>query len=373
MSRDSGADPRDRAAPPDPGLCVDVRLERGGFALRAAFEAGPGITALFGPSGAGKTTLLRIVAGLEPGAGGRVAVDGEAWLSPGERRGRPPHRRQVGYVFQDAKLLPHLSVEGNLAYARRRGSGDGPGVADVVSWLGLGSLLSRSPERLSGGERQRVALGRALVRGPRVLLLDEPLSSLDRPARHELLDVLEALPLRHPVPILLVSHDLEEVVRLAPEMVWLDAGRVRAAGPTHELLARPDFVRWRGDDAGVAAPGTVMRHESDGLTVVSGPWGDLVVPGPVGHPGRTVRLRILARDVSLALDREEQSSLMNQFPLHVTRVDELSAGERLVRLVARDGGDALLARVTTRSARRLGLAEGRRVWARVKSVAVLGA
>jgi molybdate transport system ATP-binding protein len=187
------------------------------------------------------------------------------------------------------------------------------------------------------------------------------------------MEVLETLPLRHPIPILLVTHELEEVIRLAPEMIWLEEGRVRAAGPTHELLARTEFVRWRGDDAGVAAPGRVVRHDQDDLTILQGPWGEMAVPGRLGQPGRTVRLRILARDVSLALAREVGSTLVNQFALEVRAVEELAPGEALVRLASSPASDELLARVTRRSAERLQLAPGRQVWARVKSVAVVGA
>jgi molybdate transport system ATP-binding protein len=366
-------DARSPGGPDAVGLEVDLQLRRGDFTLAAAFEAPPGITAVFGPSGAGKSSLLRAIAGLEPASRGRVAVAGETWQTPRGGAGRPAHRRAVGFVFQEANLLPHLDVAGNLAYGARRGDGSGPSRREVVAWLQLEPLLDRRPGGLSGGERQRVALGRALLRGPRVLLLDEPLSSLDQPVRRTLTDVLETLPLRHSMPILLVSHELDEVVRLAPTMIWLDGGRVRASGPTPRVLARTDFVRWRGDDAGVLVSGRVATHDDvDGLTVVQGPWGTWVLPGHRGAPGGTMRLRVLARDVSLALAREEGSTLVNQFPAQVREVEELAPGECLVRLGADGHGEELLARVTRRSMRRLALAPGLPVWARVKSVAVVG-
>lgn len=354
-----------------PALEIDVRLRRGDFALDAALRCDAGVTSLFGPSGAGKSTLLRTVAGLEPGAQGRIRMGEETWLDSATDLRRPAHRRPVGYVFQDANLLPHLSVAGNLAYGARRGDGSGPGRDEVVRWLGIAALLDRRPDGLSGGERQRVALARALLRGPRVLLLDEPLSSLDRPARAELLDVLESLPLRFPLPIVLVTHEIDEVLRLAPRTVWLEDGAVRARGPTADVLATTDFVRWRGDDAGASAMGRVRRH-ADGLTVMESPWGEMAVPGRVADPGDAVRLRVLARDVSLALAREEGSTLTNQLEARVAAVEELGEGECLVRVRAVDGGDDLLARVTRSSARRLALEPGLLIWARVKSVAVVG-
>ena len=254
-------------ASPDPALTFDVGVDRRGFALAARARIGAGITAVIGASGAGKTTLLRTIAGLEVGATGRVEVGGEIWLDRSRGIRLPAHDRPVGYVFQQANLLPHLDVGDNLRYgivrSRRREIGRGsdgssvPGAEaplvdldEVVERFGLRPLLRRRPDALSGGERQRVALARALLRDPQLLLLDEPVSALDPPARRELLALLERLPLHRPIPLLFVTHDLGEALRLAPDLLWIDAGRTGAHGPAAEVLADDSFRRWRGDTDG---------------------------------------------------------------------------------------------------------------------------
>jgi molybdate transport system ATP-binding protein len=344
---------------------------------------------VFGPSGSGKTTLLRAIAGLER-AEGRIVVGGEAWLDTNAGVDLPPHRRPAGYVFQDANLLPHLDVRGNLRYARSRASGEGPGWDEVVGWLGLEALIDRPVDGLSGGERQRVALARALLRAPRLLLFDEPLSALDEPARRALAPLLARVSTRFGMPLVLVTHSLDEAVQLGDRMVWLDEGRVRASGRLADVVAGADFLRWRGDDAGVVVSATVAEHaDGDWLTRLTAPWGDLWVGRQDRPVGSDVRMRILARDVSLALERESGSTLLNQMAMRVVAVDEAAAGQVLVRLLADggrngsaergtpgDGGGAdapeapLVARITSRSARRLELGPGRAVWARVKAVAV---
>jgi molybdate transport system ATP-binding protein len=374
----------------DRNLAARLAVTKGGFRAEVELEVSPGITALFGPSGAGKTTILRALAGLEAGVQGHVSVGGFVWLDTDRRRAVPAHRRAVGYVFQEANLLPHRTVRQNLEFGRRRSAGAGPGWEDVLEFLALSPLLDRKPSSLSGGERQRVALARALLRRPRLLLLDEPVSALDEVARRDVLAYLERLPDRYSVPTLLVTHTLDEVVRLASRMVWIEEGRVRASGTLEEVLARHDFALWRRGDAGVVAAGTVLAHDDhDHLTEVTTPWGTMLLARQDREPGATVRLRVLARDVSLARDREPASSLLNQFPLRLLALEPLGPGEVLARLgtLAGDGGggglgaasDAgpaggveLLARVTRRSVHRLGLEPGQRLYARVKSVAVLG-
>lgn len=237
---------------------IDVAVARGAFDLRVTAALQPGITVLFGPSGAGKSTLLRTLAGLESGARGVIRVASSVWLDSQHLIDRPTHRREVGYVFQDADLLPHLSVHGNLDYARRRAVPGSDGSASgVVDALGVGSLLKRMPESLSGGERRRVALAQALLRSPRLLLLDEPLAALDEPVRHELLRLLATLPAHHRIPILLVTHNLGESLSIADEAIWLTEGRVRLAGAAQEVFANSEVQRWRGlapaaDDRGAS-------------------------------------------------------------------------------------------------------------------------
>ncbi len=354
---------------------VDLSSRRGGFTLEAAFTVPGGTTVVFGASGGGKTTLLRAVAGLDA-ARGRVSVADEVWLDSGAGVDLPTHRRAVGYVFQEANLLPHLDVEGNLRYGARRAAGPGPEWDAVVDGVGLAPYLSRGVEGLSGGERQRVALGRALLRRPQVLLLDEPLSALDEPTRRDLIPLVAGLADAFGLPVLYVTHALDEAMRVGDRMLWLEGGTIRAEGPLGDVVTDPEFVRGRGDDAGVVVEGRVVAHEPDDhLSRVDSPWGGLWVrlddPRPVGA---AVRLRILARDVSLALGPEAASTLLNQWPARVVGLDDGAPGETLVRLVASPmapDGPVLLARVTTRSVRLLGLGEGSEVHARVKAVAVV--
>ncbi len=353
---------------------ADLATRRGSFALNARFSSPGGASVVFGPSGSGKTTLLRAIAGLEPGTSGTLRVGGEVWLG-GSGGPVPAHQRAVGFVFQDAHLLPHLTVEGNLAYAEKRARDEGPGWDEVVGWLSLTPLLARDVGGLSGGERQRVALGRALLRRPRVLLLDEPLSALDEPARREMLPLLARLSGHFGVPMLFVTHLLDDAVRLADHMVWVEQGRVRDSGPLAAVTAQPDFVHWRGDDAGVVIEARVTEHiPADHLSELAGPWGPLWVRLQDRPVGAMVRLRVLARDVSLALTREADSTLLNQFAMQVAGLEPDAPGEVSVRLSgAASEPDApdLWARITERSARHLGLSPGAEVFARVKAVAVV--
>lgn len=358
-------------------VTADLSIRRGTFRLDAAFEVPVGTTVVFGASGAGKSTLLRAVAGLEA-AEGRLVVDGEPWLDSRAGVALPTHRRATGFVFQSAHLLPHLDVAGNLRFGATRATGPGPDWAEVVEGMGLEALLARRVGSLSGGERQRVALGRALLRRPRILLFDEPLSALDEPTRRELVPLLAGLARRHDLPLLHVTHQLDEAMRIGERMLWVDGGRVREAGPLATVTASPDFVRWRGDDAGVVADARLLEHDRDDhLSRVASPWGDLWVRVDPSRPVHsTLRLRIQARDVSLALAEESRTTLLNQLPLVVSALEPGAPGEVLVRLAhpggsAADAGGVLLARVTSRSVRALDLRPGLPVLARVKAVAVV--
>jgi molybdate transport system ATP-binding protein len=372
-----GSLPARLPASPSSALEARFRLVRGRFDLDATFGCpARGVSGLFGPSGAGKTTLLRCIAGLERAADGFLRVGDDVWQDSEDGRFLPAHRRAVGYVFQDADLFSHLSVRGNLAYAYRRTRDRRITWDDAVMWLGVEKLLDRAPARLSGGERQRVAVARALLSSPRLLLMDEPLASLDEVGRREVLPWLQALPERLSMPILYVSHSLAEVGRLADHMVWLVDGRVRAAGPPGDVIAHIDFAQWRGDEAAVVFDAAVREHDDQGhLTLLEGPWGPIWVRRQMRAPGQSVRVQIRASDVSLSLVPEPLSTIMNQFCVSVLEVRETAPGEVLVRVGADGHGPlldpGLLARITWRSAERLGLQPGTQVWARVKSVALL--
>jgi molybdate transport system ATP-binding protein len=346
---------------------ADVRLE---VALDLPCD---GVTALFGPSGSGKTTCLRVLAGLER-ARGCVSVAGECWQDDARGIFVPTHRRAVGYVFQDASLFPHLSVRKNLDYGRKR-SGARASPADVraiVDLVGLGDLLERSPRHLSGGERQRVAIARALVASPRLLLMDEPLASLDAARKAEILPYLERLRDELSIPIVYVSHALEEVARLAGHLVLLDGGRVVASGPTAETFARLDLPLARSDDGGALIEARVAVHdEVDQLTRLDFDGGSLWVTRVARPSGARARVRVLARDVSLARDPPGLSSILNVLAASVAELRDHGPDRVDVRLSIGGGPVSLLARITRRSRDALGLHVGLGVHALVKSVALV--
>ena len=345
----------------------------GGFALEAAF-AGPAaaVTALFGPSGCGKSTILAAVAGLLRPQAGRVRLHGETLLDSARGLFVPPEHRRCGVVFQDARLFPHMTVETNLRYGLRRApqGAHGPGFAEVVELLGLGRLLARRPAGLSGGERQRVALGRALLSRPRLLLMDEPLAALDAPRRAEVLPFIARLRDVARLPILYVTHALEEVDALADRLVLLSGGRVVAAGPVEEVALRTDLPALAARrDAGAVLPCTVLGHEPGrGLTRFGFPGGELLAPLRPEPPGSALRLRIRARDVAVAMEQPHAISVQNVLPAVLAGIQPTtSAHEVFLHLAV--GPSTLLSRVSRDSVARLGLAPGVTLWALVKSVA----
>jgi len=352
----------------------------GRFRLDVAFEAPMrGITALFGPSGCGKTTILRCVAGLNR-LPGRLVVDGDLWQDHATGRFREPYRRPVGYVFQEASLFPHLSARGNLLYGRRRalktGAADEIRLDDVVDLLGIAALLDRATGALSGGERQRVALGRALLTQPRLLLMDEPLAALDRMTKEEILPYFEALHASLSIPVFYVSHDISEVERLADHLVLLDAGRVVAAGPLHELLSDTRLPIARSREASTVLETRVGGFDpDDGLTALDVDGETLLVPGRIGEKGGIRRVRIAATDVSLAVDRPPQTTIVNIVPVRVKEIEALDQAQINVLLTIghRDGGRKLLARVTRRAQRVLGFGPGQDVYAQIKAVSLVAA
>lgn len=396
-------------------LVLDVAIEKPGFSLQASETiALDRITALFGASGSGKTTLLRIVAGLEPAARGKVVFDGQVWqderdgapargwkapaasgpTSSGQRgpsderetasygsfrkfRGRrflPPHERAVGFVFQDTRLFTHLSVEGNLRFALRHGrsgagnvgSGNRIRMSEVVAALDLERLLARRPASLSGGERQRVAIGRALLANPQLLLMDEPLSSLDTPRKREIVSYIEALPERFAIPLLYVTHDIDEVARLSNRMLLLSAGRIAAQGSVSEILGRIDlWPSMERLEAGSVIEARVERHEA-GMTHLAFETGTLQVPAVDAVPGKVLRLRVHARDVAVATERPQHLSIRNILPATIRKID-LDATVHADLLLG-VGAQTLRARITRNALEDLGLAEGQQVHALIKSV-----
>ncbi|MBI5007998.1 MAG: molybdenum ABC transporter ATP-binding protein [Nitrosomonadales bacterium] len=347
-------------------------LQRDSFFLDAGFEApASGVTALFGPSGSGKTTLLRCIAGLERAAGS-LHVNGETWQDDTDFM--PVHKRPLGYVFQEASLFPHLSVRANLEYGYKRIAPAARKVQpeQVVEWLGLARLVGRNdPSQLSGGERQRVAIGRALLTSPRILLMDEPLSALDTTSKQEILPYLEALHRELDIPVLYVSHALDEVARLADHLVLLEKGRVIASGALQQTLARLDLPTAHFDDAGTVIEAAVAQHdEKYHLSRLDFPGGQLWV-GRVEQPfGTVVRARVMARDVSIATQAPQGSSINNILNARIEEIRDEGPDKVIVRMRVGDA-HTLLSRITRRSRDHLGLKDGMFVCAQVKSVALM--
>lgn len=343
----------------------------GGFRLDVAFQApADGVTALFGPSGCGKTTILAAVAGLLRPAAGRVALGGQVLVDTDRRIFLAPEHRHCGVVFQDARLFPHLTVESNLRYGLRRAApgAAGPGFAEVVALLGIAPLLGRRPAGLSGGERQRVALGRALLSRPRLLLMDEPLAALDAPRRAEVLPFLARLRDAAGLPILYVTHALDEVDALADRLVLLEAGRVLAEGPVEALTARTDLPLAARRDAGALIGCRVLGHDlARGLTRLGFPGGEFLVPLRAAPPGSRARIRVRARDVAVATLPPQGLSTQNVLPATLTAITAIPAA-REVFLSLMVGPSTLLARVTEDSIARLGLVPGMAVFAVAKAV-----
>lgn len=354
-------------------LRIGMTLTRpGGFRLDVDLTLpARGCTTVQGPSGSGKTTLLRCVAGLERAARGRLAVGDRVLQDDDAGVATPAHRRGLGYVFQQGALFPHLDVRGNLDFARRHGRHGAPDITGALrDALDLDPLLDRTVGALSGGERQRVALARALVAGPSLLLLDEPLSSVDPAARRAILAQLERVIRTLDIPVLHVTHDAAEAARLADHLVVLDRGGVAAHGPLDEVLTSPAPGLGAGPDAAAVVTATVTsRDPHDELATLDFAGGRLLVPDPGLPVSAPVRVRILARDVSLAASRADDSSILNLLPVRVLDLAPDGPSRRMVRVQA--GATVLLAAVTRRSADALALAPGRQLHAQIKSLALL--
>ena len=353
---------------------IDIQRKLGDFALDVQIDrATDGVTALFGRSGAGKTTLVNLIAGLDRPDSGHIEVGGKTLFDSARGIDLPPEQRRLGYVFQDARLFPHYSVEGNLRYGI--GTGHGPiGFNQVVDLLGLGDLLGRRPYHLSGGEGQRVAIGRALLANPRLLLMDEPLASLDAPRKDEILNFIERLRDQLDIPIVYVSHIMEEVIRLADDMVVLSAGRVAAVGTVEDVTSRLDLRPLTGRyEAGAVLAARVDAHDDDfDLSYLAVPGGRLSVSRLDVEIGTALRVRVRARDVSLALEPPSRSSVLNVFAGVVADIGDEPGAQVDVLVHMGDGDDTapLWARITRKSAHLLDLKRGDRVYALVKSVAL---
>src|SRR3984957_4958220 len=353
-------------------LSVAVKKRRGSFSLDARFELPtPGVVALFGRSGCGKTTLVNAIAGLLDADSGRVALDDLLLLDTEQQLNVPPERRRIGYVFQDARLFPHLSVAANLKYGERRAPPQRfVTLDDVTGLLELGGLMDRRTHRLSGGERQRVAIGRALLSQPRMLLLDEPLASLDAARREEVLPYLENLRDQLAIPMVYVSHDFDEVLRLATHVVLMASGRTIAQGGVADMSLNKDLRSIIGADAvGAIIDGTVLGADlSSGLVRVKVGNGELKLQTAATSAGAKLRVQLLARDLIVATEAPRNLSVRNTLSGVITSVSSDDADSDLIAIDI--GGPVIMARVTKAATSELALKPGLPVWALVKAVSL---
>ncbi len=353
-------------------LKVKVSKQLANFELDTEFDSDAGITALFGRSGSGKTTLVNAIAGLVRPDRGAIEVNGECLFESARGIDVPVERRRIGYVFQEGRLFPHLTVRGNLNYGYElaRPNERYVAVKQVVDLLGLQHLLDRRPANLSGGEKQRVAIGRALLASPRVLLMDEPLASLDNLRKTEILQYIERLHDEIKVPIVYVTHAVEEIVRLAETVVLMAGGRVLATGKVSEVMGKPELRAHTGIfEGGTVIDAQVIAHDLQyDLTALEFAGGTLTVPGVDALVGEPIRMRIRARDVSLALARPVDISVLNVLQGQVVEVNAEEGPTANVRIDV--GGVMLVARVTRLSVERLGLRPGREVFALIKAVSL---
>ncbi|CUH79088.1 molybdenum ABC transporter ATP-binding protein [Tropicibacter naphthalenivorans] len=351
-------------------MTLQVRLKHQlrGFALDVDFEAPQGLTVLFGRSGSGKTTIINAVAGLMQPDAGRISVDGRVLCDSTQGVRLPPHRRRLGYIFQEARLFPHLTVGQNLLYGQFFALKKRTRLPDVVDMLGIGALLDRRPGALSGGEKQRVAIGRALLAEPEMLLADEPLAALDEARKTEILPYFERLRDEAKLPILYVTHAPAEVARLATTVVVLQNGRVVRQGSAADVLSDPSVTPAGVRGAGAMLEAVVKAHHEDGLTELNAAGIALFLPRVPQGIGDTIRVRIAASEVILSRDRPEGLSALNILPGTVEAIRAGGGPGAIVSL--RTPAGRILARVTRRSAQRLGLTQGISCHAVVKTVSI---
>ncbi|TVZ38779.1 molybdate transport system ATP-binding protein [Alteromonadaceae bacterium 2753L.S.0a.02] len=353
-------------------ISVKVFLKRNEFTLNVDIVLpGNGVTVFYGHSGSGKTTLLRTIAGLERVANATIVFNNQQWQS--QTQFTPVHHRPLGYVFQEPSLFEHLSARANLAFAQKRARKNSHNIdfQQVVELLGISQLLERYPAQLSGGERQRVAIARALLVNPQLLLMDEPLASLDQARKLEILPYLEKLKRELQLPIIYVTHAPDEVAHLADHLIVLDKGQVVASGTLAQTLSRLDFPVRLGEDAGVVVEARITERDQHWqLAKISFPGGHLWFRDNGISVGETVRVRILARDVSLSLTEHDDTSIINILPAEVLELNtDDHASLTLVRLKL--DTTIIVARVSSRSATKLQIAPGKKFWAQIKSVAIV--
>lgn len=330
-----------------------------------------GITAIYGQSGSGKTSLLRCIAGLEKADQGKLCVKGEIWQD--DNLFLPTHKRPIGYVFQESSLFPHLTAQKNLAYAIKRA--DLPVSPEfyqrIIEVMGINDILDRYPSQLSGGERQRIAIARALLIQPRLLLMDEPLTALDHERKQEILPYLERLHTSFDIPILYVSHSMDEVARLADHILVLDQGKVIAEGELTEVFSRIDLPQRLEQESGVILHGKVIEKDQQWqLMRIAFAQGEIWLPDSGEVLEQAVRIRILAKDVSLALNNHDDMSIVNRIEMKVAEIkSDTDSAMALVRLTM--GEDYLVAKLTKKSTHHLQLKVGIPIWAQIKSVAIV--
>ena len=357
---------------------TQVALSYDGFSLDIDLAlAADGVTAIYGQSGSGKTTLLRCLAGLEHAPKSTILVNGEIWQNANQFL--PTHKRSVGFVFQESSLFSHLSVAGNLEYAQKRAPKNKKNEQNqqsisresIVELLGIDHLLNRKPAQLSGGERQRVAIARALLSSPKLLLMDEPLASLDKQRKREVIPYLKELRSTLNIPVIYVSHALDEIAQLADHLVLLEEGRAQASGPLTEVMSRIDLPLSVGDNSGAVLEVEILEKDSAWrMERVRFSGGELWLRDSGLPVGTVHRVQILSRDVSLARSQHEDTSIQNILPVTIAAISEdKTNGSALIQLKA--GNEFLVARVTLRSLARLALKKGDKVWAQIKSVALI--
>jgi molybdate transport system ATP-binding protein len=352
-------------------IAVDMRERLGDFQLDARFTSAGRLIALFGASGSGKSSVINFIAGLINASNGRVTVDGRVLVDTDQRINIPRHKRRIGYVFQEARLFPHMSVRQNLAYGRWFTP-----VADrsvdpnsVIKLLGLSQLLERMPNRLSGGEKQRVAIGRALLSGPKLLLMDEPLASLDQARKSEIMPYIERLRDETNVPIIYVSHSVAEVSRLATDIVVMSNGKVTASGTTEEIMQRSDLmpVEEQGEAGSVLEMVVVSYDEKFGITLLRSAVGEIRIPGRFAAIGKTIRLRVRARDILIADQKPKGLSALN---LLEGKIADINRHGPFADVRIDCAGTPIMSRITYQSSESLKLVTGMPIFAIVKTVSI---